>query len=177
MTVARKLVTVEEYARMPDREGFRDELIEGEVIYRPLAGMLHGWCCVNAGSPLVEYAHHNGGVTTSGSGVVVGRNPDSVLAPDVAHWRQRPSKLDDWPEAPPAVVIEVVDHDEPYHHTLRKVLLYRRFGVGVVWVVAPLCEVVTEYRAGAARLLDVSDSLDGGDVLPGFSCKVADLFT
>ena len=46
----------------------------------------------------------------------------------------------------------------------------------LVWVLYPETRSVVVYRAsGAARVLSEHDVLDGGDVLPGFSCAI--LFT
>ena len=176
-TTAIKRLTVEEYERRSDPgDGTTDELLDGRVVSRPLPGARHGIVCGRAGRALGGHAERTGGVASLRCGLIVGRNPDSVPAPDVLLWRTPPADIDCWPDVPPAVVVEVVDGDEPYHHIHRKVLLYLRFEVPWVWVVAPLCESVTEYRAGRAAVLGVADALDGGDVLPGFSCRVADLF-
>lgn len=58
-----------------------------------------------------------------------------------------------------------------------KIKEYLFYGVPLVWLVDPETRTVTEYR-GTMRgtELDEADTLDGGDVLPGFSCKVAELF-
>jgi hypothetical protein len=46
-----------------------------------------------------------------------------------------------------------------------------------VWVVDPIARRVSEYRSlAAARLLDLGDELDGGEVVPGFRVRVRDLF-
>jgi Uma2 family endonuclease len=50
-------------------------------------------------------------------------------------------------------------------------------GSQVVWVVDPLRRLVSIYRAdGSQALLGVDDVLDGGDLLPGFTFAVAELF-
>ena len=47
----------------------------------------------------------------------------------------------------------------------------------VVWLVDPAKKTVTVHRRGAPpRVFDVSDDLDGDDVLPGFRLKVAEIF-
>jgi Uma2 family endonuclease len=47
----------------------------------------------------------------------------------------------------------------------------------LVWIVDPASRTVTVYEAdGAARRLRAADALNGGAVLPGFRCAVADLF-
>ena len=50
-------------------------------------------------------------------------------------------------------------------------------GTRAVWVVDPRSRTVTIHKLGAApRLLDESDTLFGGDVLPGFELTVAEIF-
>lgn len=50
-------------------------------------------------------------------------------------------------------------------------------GVKLVWLVDPELRTVTVY-AGSPRgtELDESETITGGDVLPEFSCKVAEFF-
>ena len=58
-----------------------------------------------------------------------------------------------------------------------KVRIYLAAGVRLVWIVDPVAEVVTVYEPdGAARLLRPGEALDGGEVLPGFSLALDDLF-
>lgn len=50
-------------------------------------------------------------------------------------------------------------------------------GTKVVWLVDPQHSEVRVYRSdGTLSVLGLSDSLDGEDVLPGFSCPVAKVF-
>jgi len=60
---------------------------------------------------------------------------------------------------------------------LEKVGEYLDAGVCLIWIVRPKDETVTIYRSnGQIEQLQVDDTLDGEDVLPGFSCSVADIF-
>ncbi|MDF3042388.1 MAG: hypothetical protein K0Q71_5094, partial [Thermomicrobiales bacterium] len=50
-------------------------------------------------------------------------------------------------------------------------------GVRLIWLVDPDALTVTVIAAGqATNVLHVGDILDGGDVLPGFSVPVAEIF-
>ena len=50
-------------------------------------------------------------------------------------------------------------------------------GVRLVWVVYPDERMVAEYRSlTQVRVLTAEDSLDGGDVITGFTCPLSDLF-
>jgi Uma2 family endonuclease len=60
---------------------------------------------------------------------------------------------------------------------MRKVQQYLRAGIAMVWVVDGESRNVTVYRTGREpRVLEENEVLDGEDVLPGFTCAVADLF-
>ena len=66
-----------------------------------------------------------------------------------------------------------------YHPELdEKARLYLAAGVRLVWVIWPGDRQVDVWRPGSTRRSPRSrpDTLDGLDVLPGFTCPVADLF-
>jgi Uma2 family endonuclease len=47
-----------------------------------------------------------------------------------------------------------------------------------VWVVDPVARTVTVYRAPTnIQVLSQGDELSGGDVVPGFSCRIGDIFS
>ncbi len=58
-----------------------------------------------------------------------------------------------------------------------KIKDYVKNGVKLVWLVDPEVKTVTVY-AGSLRgtELDESEMITGGDVLPDFTCKVAEFF-
>ncbi len=46
-----------------------------------------------------------------------------------------------------------------------------------LWLVDPETRTVTDFAAGQGpRVLTVADTLDGGDVVPGFKLPVRDIF-
>lgn len=50
-------------------------------------------------------------------------------------------------------------------------------GVSLVWVVNPQTRTVKVQRAqSAGSILSENEDLDGEGVLPGFRCRIADLF-
>lgn len=59
----------------------------------------------------------------------------------------------------------------------QKAAMWLDAGVRLVWVVLPGERSVEVYRADAAVVrLDETDTLDGADVVPGFSTPVAAIF-
>jgi len=55
---------------------------------------------------------------------------------------------------------------------------YFQSGVQVVWVIDPKPRMLAIYTnpKGPAQILREGDTLDGGEVLPGFSAPIATLF-
>jgi Uma2 family endonuclease len=59
----------------------------------------------------------------------------------------------------------------------QRITRFLRRGVKVVWLIDPDDRKVTVYLPDRApEVLDADQELTGGDVLPGFRCRVADLF-
>jgi Uma2 family endonuclease len=77
----------------------------------------------------------------------------------------------------PDLAVEVVSPNDLYDEVDCKISEYLDVGVRLVWVVNPQSQTVHIYRPdGTVRRLRVADTLDGGDVLAGFSVPVAELF-
>ncbi len=91
------------------------------------------------------------------------------------------------PEGPPAtgylsvapdLVVEVISPHDLYYDVERKTLEYLRAGVRMVWVVTPSTRTVMVHRSDVSSPTHLTDTaeLTGDPVLPGFRCRVADLF-
>jgi Uma2 family endonuclease len=77
----------------------------------------------------------------------------------------------------PDLAVEVVSPTDRYVAVLAKMDLYREAGVPLVWLAEPQQRTVTVYSSGSEpRILTEADTLDGGDVLPGFRLPVAQIF-
>lgn len=192
---ADRLLTVEEFAAMTQEDDWKEEIIDGRLRRSPPGYAAHGIACGNLARLVAEYNQLVGGVASIGSGLVVARDPDSVLPPDLQFFsaERPPDTHDGWPTVPPVFVAEVVDRPADHSHVMLKVPLYLAFGVDLVWVVRPALRDVCIYRLADQRkpfdrmhwaTTDYQNcdcrgrdaTLDGGDVLPGFACKVSDLF-
>jgi Uma2 family endonuclease len=80
-------------------------------------------------------------------------------------------------ELAPDLAVEVVSPSDSANAVHEKVLEYLSAGVQLVWVVHPIQRTVTVYSEGpVAHVLSEGDTLNGGDLLPGFSLAVADIF-
>jgi Uma2 family endonuclease len=107
--------------------------------------------------------------------------PNLVRRPDVSFVRAGRFPNESLPEGhirlAPDFAAEVVSPSEPYYDIEEKVREYHQAGVRLVWIVVP------PTRSVLVRRLDgtISEVLEGGelsgeDVVPGFRCRVADIF-
>lgn len=86
---------------------------------------------------------------------------------------QSPGYLDVAPE----LIVEVLSPDDRWSAVNDKLTEYFDVGVQVVWVADPQWQRVHVYRSlTEIEILTVGDTLTGGDLLPGFSVPVAELF-
>lgn len=77
----------------------------------------------------------------------------------------------------PDLAVEVLSPGDLAHEIVAKVEEYLAAGVQLVWIVDPEARVVDIYRPdNSNRRLRENDSLDGDTVLPGFRCRVMDMF-
>ena len=84
--------------------------------------------------------------------------------------------LEGYIEGAPDLAVEVVS-SETAAALETKVNLYLAHGAMVVWVAFPEQRIVRAYDAsGASRKLEPHHRLEASDLLPGFSCPVAEFF-
>lgn len=173
-------MTIEEFERLPD-DGWRLELVRGQVVREPPTGFEHGGIAVQVGSILHSFVreHALGKVVAGDPGFVLFDEPPTVRAPDVAFVREERLTFDPKRFAPiaPDLAVEVISPSNTMSEIHEKVLDYLDAGTRLVWVVDPGPRTVAVYRSrGEIRLLSEADEIDGGDVLPGFRTKVSELF-
>jgi Uma2 family endonuclease len=183
MSTATRPTTADELLRMP-HDGFRYDLVEGELRKMSPPGSVHGFITVEVTVRLGDYVSRNklGGVFAAETGFRIDRDPDTVLAPDVAFVRKARLEVTGLPDAyypeAPALVVEVVSPGDTAEEVEDKMRRWFGAGVELGWVIYPKGRTVTVYRGlDDIRVLDSDDMLDGNSVVPGFSCRVGDLFS
>ena len=164
-------------------EGVRGELIRGELCQTMPTGQEHGEIVVNLVALLRMFVKSRklGRLTASDAGVWLERDPDTVREPDIAYFSAEkiPSgvRITGYAEVVPDLVMEVVSTNNSLREVNDKALMWLSYGVSLVWAVNPDSRSVDVYPAGrAASTLTESDTLDGLDALPGFTCAVSEVF-
>jgi Uma2 family endonuclease len=180
---ATKLITAKEFAALPDPpDGSKQELVRGVIVTMPPSGFPHGICQVNAATLLRSYARQTRAWwVTVETGVVTETNPDTVRGPDVAAWKadrfpagQMPEV---YPDIPVDLCVEILSPSDTWRRINAKIREYLESGVKMVWIIEPERRTVTVYRQPREGTVFGEDAtLTVEDLLPGFSCPVAEFF-
>ena len=181
MTTRTKSITADELLAMPRGDGKRYELIRGVLIEKMPAGDPHGDAVVQTTFALELYSRTNDyGITRTGEpGYRLERGPDTVRAPDVA-WiatGRIPAGTVGFPELAPDLAVEVKSPSNSNPEMAAKAAMWLSYGSQQSWVLDPERTAVTVYRPNAEPVtLTEDDTLDGGDLLPGFTSPIWQLF-
>jgi len=178
MSVTTALLTVEQFAQLPQEEPLRYELVEGEIVCLGSAGFPHERAKANAIQILVGYLfEHPIGMVFSETmyklGEREGRIPDVSL---LLNERIPPKGTQGHPEGAPDLAFEVVS-SESAAFMERKINLYLATGCRLVCVAYPLERTLWTYHAnGEYRRLREGQYLEMSDPLPGFRVLVDRFF-
>ncbi len=157
------------------------ELVDGTLVEKAV-GFQESILAIVLGGALSRFViSRNLGVVTGADGMVR-LFPGLVRGPDVAYasWdrfpgRKLPEEL--IPDLAPDLVIEVLSKSNTRPEMKRKRGEYFAAGVLLVWEVDRKRRIVSLYTPdGAVTVLKESQRLDGGDVLPGFTLELSELF-
>jgi Uma2 family endonuclease len=182
VTAAEPRMTAAELERL-GAAGERKELIDGLLREKPGMSQRHGEIEVRILSPLHVFVDANGlgRVYPSDTQFKLFRDPEIIRIPDVAFVRadRLPEESERWHIAPfaPDLVVEVVSPNDSFEDVTEEIEQYQRAGVPLIWLVQPRRRAVEVFVLGQPpRLLLEGDLLDGGDVVPGFTLPVAEIF-
>jgi Uma2 family endonuclease len=173
--------TAEDVERLHDHENRLYELVDGILVEKTMGleeSLIAGWILTLL----------NNFVRPLGLGVVAGADGtiqleiDLVRIPDVSYisWgRMAGGEIPEEaiPLVVPDLVVEVISRSNTRREMEDKLKEYFDKGIRLVWYVRPRTRVVDVYMSpGRFTRLTASMRLDGGDVLPGFSVQVGELF-
>lgn len=167
-------------------DGIHRELFRGELRERPDAPYTwkHGAAAARLalllGNWLDSQPQPRGDVVCGDAGFILGREPDSVVAIDVAYVSAeqvaRTGAQDFCFEGPPVLAVEILSPSDRHDEVVARVGLYLEFG-SVVWVVDTDFQTITVHRPGQLpETLNTQRELSGDPYLPGFRISVAEVF-
>lgn len=182
MAIQSRLYTVTEFEQIlaqPENSERLLELVNGEIIEK-MPTEEHGIIVLNIGGEIRIYLKSN---PVGRVGVEIRhRNPDDDYndrLPDISFTADTmtPVVKEGAVLRFPDLAVEVKSPTDSYRLMREKAAYYLANGVKLVWLVYPEKRIVDVYRAdGEIQILAESDALGGGDVLPGFTMPVSDIF-
>jgi Uma2 family endonuclease len=177
----KKLYTLEDLDLLP--ADYRCELIRGELRKMPPPpGEEHGDVnfvfTLAAGNFIVQ--HDLGRGYTSETGFLIGRNPDTLKAPDFAFVAKErlPATVSTKPlPLAPDLVLETRSPSDRPGMVREKVQEWLDAGTRMVLELNLKTRLLTVYKPGKEpQELGINDTFEGGDVLPGFTLPIRRLF-
>jgi len=170
----------EELAALP-RDGYKYELLDGELLTSP-AHANHDVICVRLGALLYNFVQRRklGEVFDSSTGFRLSKNV--LLSPDVSFVSNaRLKKIliapDKFLYGAPDLGVEVLSPSDRMREIHRKLDRYFDYGTRVVWWVNWKLEQVHIYTPDSIEALTrPNEVLSGGEVLPGFKCRLSRIF-
>lgn len=178
-----KRLQAEDFFALPEPlDGSKRELIRGEVTTMPAPGLEHGEIQVNVAFLIKTFLKTNriGRVFTE-SGTITERDPDTVRGPDVSYYSRERLPLEQrvvkYHTQSPDLCVEVLSPSNTTRQIDAKLREYFFADVREVWVIDPEYRNITIFREPLeGRLYKDGATFVGGEVLPGFTCPVAELF-
>ena len=173
-------VTADELYAMPE-DGFKYELVRGELVKMPPAGFSHGEFELAVTSHLRRHVRSMrlGRVVSADTGFRLAE--DHVLAPDGAFVLEARIPASGSPEGffpgAPDLAVEVISPSERERHISQKVDDYLHYGCKMVVLIRPRTRQVEVHTPNQdVQILEIDDVLNGGDAVPGWQLPIADIF-
>ncbi|MBI2921691.1 MAG: Uma2 family endonuclease [Planctomycetes bacterium] len=159
------------------------ELVKSRNFPLSPGGVEHSRVVMNVAGLLWRWAKSRGTgqVLTGEAGVLVGRHPDTVRGVDALYISHKRLPRGDRPfgflTRRPELIVEVLGQQDTWEKMENRLAEYHKFGVDLVWIAVPQTQTVCSYpRAGKPSLLHEEDELASPKLLPGFRCKVSEIF-
>ncbi len=180
-TVQSQIHTPAELLAMPDANSI--ELIDGELVEKPvsvLSALVEGKLLMTLGN--FCQAHRTGVVLSSTNGIqCFPWDARKVRKPDVSYFKRERFTADHLQEGfvsiPPDLAVEVISFHDEFAEINEKIEDYLSAGIPLIWIIDPENELAYIHRIdGTVTKLRKNNDLDGETIIPGFRCKLAELF-
>jgi Uma2 family endonuclease len=177
-------VTADILLTLPD-DGYVYEVVEGMLVRVAGSGKQAARIAARLTARLLDYVESRRlGVVTSADGVYTFPGAETGLIPDVGFYTADRDALapDDTKPIPfaPDLAAEVASPSQGGAAMAAKARLYLRGGTRLVWVIWPWSLHIDIWRpdelVGPVRSLGPLDTLEGEDVVAGFSYAISALF-
>lgn len=165
------------------KDGHRYEIVNGELIDMGNSGALHGNLAIILSSALFAVVNAQKLGALFDSSTAFKMKNGNKRSPDISFFaKERLQGMTELPssflDGAPDLAVEVLSPGNTVEEIHDKLVEYFENGTRLVWIIHPSEHYVLVYRSAQEpdRLLKSVDSLDGEEVIPGFTFPVADLF-
>lgn len=185
MITKTQLLTIADWDAMPAEDGYRYEIIEGELFVSCSPGLTHQVVLVNLSGLLWSFLKTNPiGTVVIGPGVILsnisGVIPDLVF---FSHDVRDTLVKNDRVHGPPSLVVEILSpgSSNVRRDRVAKLQLYGKHGVPEYWIIDLKNSAVERYVNQGSTLI-LQETLGEEETLttpalPGFSCRVSEIFS
>lgn len=167
------------FVKLPENAGRNFELIAGEIVEKMVSSPRSSAIgALMAGLIAVHVRQRDlGRVTGADGGYMVGKEKYIPDAAFISKARQPIQPDEAYNPLAPDLAVEVLSPSDDDEDVRLKIANYVAAGT-VVWVFDPDKKRIEIYRNGQPpEVLGIEDTLDGGDILPGFKVAIKDIFT
>jgi Uma2 family endonuclease len=168
----------ERYIALPENADRLFELIRGELIEK-MPTQLHAYIIQMISGFLFVFLRQN----PLGYALIEARyrlpgDDENDIIPDLSFVTKAHGSLVSSGPAPymPDLAVEAQSEGQSDKFMLDKALLYLANGTRMVWIAYSTQQIVEVLTPTYRKLLKIEDTLEGGDVLPGFSMAVREIF-
>ena len=171
------LFKAEDLDWLQSKTGKRLELVRGEPVEVP-TGFPHGEVIGQMMFLFLAWnKEHHAGRFAADAGYTLERNPDTVRGPDISFLRAgRTPAARGFGEMAPDFIVEIRSPNDSWQDIVDKVGEFFARGTQLAWLVQ-IGQFVEVHRPGHEPVgLGLEDELTGEDMLPGFRCRVRELF-
>ena len=178
---AKKKVWSDEELESLPKDGYKRELLDGEIIENPVHAE-HGIACVRMAVLLANFVqrHKLGELFDSSTGFRLSEK--LLLSPDIAFVSKATLRKilvapDKFLQGAPDLVVEVLSPSDRLVQINRKLDRYFEHGTRVAWLVNWRKQQMHVYTPDSIESFTrPNDTLTGGTVLSGFKCKLSRIF-
>jgi Uma2 family endonuclease len=156
------------------------EIVDGQPVEKEPGGARHsgvGTRFIGRLAPHVE-AHRLGGVYGPDATFQIGQNqrlPDVAFV-SASRFPEGGEPEGIWPIAPD-LAVEIISPNDLFEKVISKVREYFAAGVRQVWLMSSEHKIVIVYHSPThTTILSEEDDLVSEEILPGFRCRISELF-
>ena len=187
MVLEKQFISAEEFLEIveqPDFDNRKVELVEGDIVDMPLPNPIHAAILATLTTKLNVFVteSESGRVLVGDAPFVLRRNAegkDTLRGLDIAYIsaERLPGKLSPSPlHVAPDLAVEIISPSNKAEDIEKKIEQLLDAGTTMIWIVYPDLQRIAVHTNEGTFKLKEHEILTGGDILPGFELRVADIF-